>query len=348
MEPPADHAPPLKGALVGCGNVAIHAHLPSWLQSDRFRIDAVVEPLKEQAELVKRLLPEARIYTEVDPVFEEPDIDFIDICTPPCHHVDLMRKACRSGLHVMCEKPLTGSLETLRQIQQTAAAHERVIFMVNNWKFAPLWIQVFEWLGQDRVGTVRDVSLKVLRTSASGGGLSGWRLCADTAGGGILLDHGWHQLYLILSVMGDIPRYISAEMKPDLTEETDIEETVDLVLRFPRAEARLHLTWRSPNRQNSGTIKGDRGKISIHDDHLILTTDDRSVVRCDFPEALSGGSHHVEWMDPVISGFYREIVDPDVRGTNFREAMWCAVLTEYAYRSHRQGSRYLEIETPDL
>ena len=215
-KPPSGPKDPLKGALVGCGNAAIHAHLPSWLQSDRFRIDAVVEPLKEQAELVKRLLPEARIYATVDPVLASTDIDFVDICTPPCHHADLVHRACRSGLHVMCEKPLPGSLETLRQLQQTAAAHERVIFVVNNWKFAPLWIQALEWLGQNRVGAVREVSLEVLRTSTSGGGLSGWRRCPETAGGGILLDHGWHQLYLILSIMGDNPRAISAEMKPDL------------------------------------------------------------------------------------------------------------------------------------
>ena len=123
---------------------------------------------------------------------------------------------------------------------------------------------------------------------------------------------------------------------------------MDLVLRFPRAEARLHLTWRSPNRRNSGTIVGDRGKILIHDDHLILAADERPAVRCDFSEALSGGSHHPEWMNPVIADFYREIVDPDLRGTNFREAMWCAVLTEHAYRSHRHGSRYLEIEALNL
>lgn len=348
IEPSPGHGPPLRGALIGCGNAALHAHLPLWLQSDRFRIDAVVEPLKAQAALAKRLLPDARIYPEVDPFFAETDIDFVDICTPPCFHADLMLKACRSGLHVMCEKPLICSLETLRQVQKTAAEQERAIFVVNNWKYAPLWLQIFEWLDQDRIGAVSDVSLNVLRTSASGGGLSDWRRCPETAGGGILLDHGWHQLYLILSIMKESPRSISAAMKPGLAEDADLEETVDLALRFSRAEARLHLTWRAPCRENSGTIEGDRGKISIHDDHLIMTTDDGPAVRHDFPESLSGGSHHLEWMNPVISEFHREIVDPAVRGTNFREAVWCAVLTAHAYRSHRQGSRHLTIEAPDL
>jgi predicted dehydrogenase len=169
----------------------------------------------------------------------------------------------------------------------------------------------------------------------------------ETAGGGILLDHGWHQLYLILSIVKETPKSVAAEMRPGPEAGAGLEETVDLVLRFPAAEARLHLTWRAPCRQNSGAIEGDRGRISIHDDHLMLTSDDRPAVRYDFQEALSGGSHHLEWMMPVISNFHREIVDPEARGVNFREASWCAALTEYAYRSHRQGSRCLEIEAPD-
>jgi len=342
----ASHGPPLRGALIGCGNAAIHAHLPVWMQNDRFRIDTVVEPLEAQAELAKKLLPDAHIYSTVDPVFAGTDIDFIDICTPPCLHADLILKACRSGLHVMCEKPLPCSLETLRHLQRTAEQQAQVIFVVNNWKYAPLWRRVFEWLDGDKIGTVREVSLNVLRTSAAGGGLSDWRRCLETAGGGILLDHGWHQFYLILSIIKEPPKSIAAEMKPGLESGTGLEETVDLMLQFPAAEARLHLTWRASCRRNSGVIEGDRGRISIHDNHLVLSRADRPAVRCDFQEALSGGSHHLEWMKPVISHFHREIVDPGVRGANFREASWCAVLTDHAYRSHRQGSHLIEIEAP--
>ena len=340
-------ASPLRGAVIGFGNVAVHGHLPVWQEYSQFRIDAVVEPLEERSRLARTLLPEARIYADSNALFEETDLDFVDICTPPCFHTDLIKRACLSGMHVFCEKPLVASANDLRSIHQTAHAQDRVIFIVNNWKYAPIWMKAADLIRENRIGSVRTVSLSVLRTPNSGGGISNWRQCAPIAGGGILLDHGWHNLYLILSVIRDIPVSISARMSYVQTDHTGLEDTVDLQIRFRNAEARLHLTWRAALRQNHGSITGEFGTLFINDDHLILHPDDEtSPIRYDFEEPLSGGSHHRQWMGPVVENFYREVTDSHERGINFSEAVWCACLTDLAYRSHRNGACFLRIEDP--
>ena len=137
---------PLRGALIGFGNVAMHAHLPIWRKNKLFRIDAVMEPLPVRALLVRELLPDARIYSRLEPLFAENRLDYVDICTPPCFHTDLMIAACRSGLHVFCEKPLVTSLKDLRRIHQTVNRLNRVIFTVNNWKYAPLWNKAIKFI----------------------------------------------------------------------------------------------------------------------------------------------------------------------------------------------------------
>ena len=38
----------------------------------------------------------------------DPEIDVIDICTPPYMHEDMIIGALEAGKHVICEKPLTG------------------------------------------------------------------------------------------------------------------------------------------------------------------------------------------------------------------------------------------------
>src|SRR5271169_6408493 len=100
---------PLRGALIGFGNVAVRAHLPIWEGSDLFRIVAVVEPDSERARLAAHMLPHADVYGETDPLFLRGDIDFVDICSPSGFHEELVETACRAGLHVFCEKPLTTS-----------------------------------------------------------------------------------------------------------------------------------------------------------------------------------------------------------------------------------------------
>jgi len=340
------HNLPLRGALIGFGNVAIHAHLPIWRDSKHFKIDTVVEPLPHRAKLAKSLLPEVRVYPEIEPLLADNDFDFVDICTPPCFHADLALAAYQSGLHVFCEKPLVTSLEGLHQIQEVANRHQRVIFTVNNWKHAPLWIKALELIRENKIGSVRSISLTVLRTSNSGGGASNWRKCAEVAGGGILLDHGWHHLYLILSILKDYPLLVSAKMEHSQANGSGLEETVDLVIRFRRAEARLHLTWRASHRQNYGTIEGDRGTLFINDNHLILCANSSPPLRYDFVEALSGGSHHLEWMKPVIEDFRREVLDGNSSSSNLTEAMWCAQLAYSAYQSNREGSRFIPVRDP--
>ena len=338
---------PLRGGLIGFGNVALNAHLPVWQQSRDFRIVAVVEPLPERAELVMELLPDVRIYKDVDHMLTDGAVDFVDICTPSCFHAELMLRACLSGLHVFCEKPLFTSSGHLRQIEETASRLHRTLFVVNNWKYAPLWKRAIDLVREKRIGSVRSVYLAVLRTPDSGGGISNWRQCAKFAGGGILLDHGWHNLYLILSILEERPLSLSARMEYPQRKGSNMEDTVNLVLHFPGAETRLHLTWRSEYRRNYGTIIGDRGTITVDDDHLILESrTGHSPVRYNFPEPLSRGSHHTQWMEPVVENFYREVMDDRVRGTNFTEGKWCAYLTDLAYRSQSSGSCLIEVGDP--
>lgn len=41
-------------------------------------------------------------------LLNDPEIDVIDICTPPYVHDEMIRKSLDAGKHVICEKPLTG------------------------------------------------------------------------------------------------------------------------------------------------------------------------------------------------------------------------------------------------
>ena len=48
--------------------------------------------------------------TSFEDVLAMDDIDIIDICTPPGLHYPMVTAALKAGKHVICEKPLVGSL----------------------------------------------------------------------------------------------------------------------------------------------------------------------------------------------------------------------------------------------
>jgi predicted dehydrogenase len=337
---------PLRGAIIGLGSAAVHAHLPVWQRSEGFIIEAIVEPMPERAELGRKLLPHAQVYSSMEAMLCEDGVDFVDICTPPCYHAELALAACSAGLHVLCEKPLSISTERLEDILQAAEQSERVVFTVNNWKYAPLWVKATEVIREGRIGAIQSLALNVLRSPNSGGGASDWRKCLEIAQGGILVDHGWHNLYLILSLLDDFPLSMRVDMRSPAGNGHGLEETVDLEMRFRDAEARLHLTWQASCRRNYGTIVGDNGSLFVNDDHLVLHSGDSPPVRFEFSQALSAGSHHPEWMEPVVNNFAREIEETRYRGTNLLEARWCSHLINIAYHSRRDASCAMDICSP--
>ncbi|AJD46382.1 Gfo/Idh/MocA family oxidoreductase [Rhizobium sp. SEMIA 4085] len=61
-------------------------------------------------------------YTQnVDDLFVRNDLDIIDISTPPDSHFELCKKGIESGKHVICEKPLFGSIADVDEMSRIVA-----------------------------------------------------------------------------------------------------------------------------------------------------------------------------------------------------------------------------------
>ena len=327
-----------RGVLIGCGNVACRAHIPAWRRDPRFRIAALLEPDPARRQLARELLPEAAIYSAAGPWLADGGFDFADICAPPAAHAELALAALRAGLHVLCEKPLVTSYADLARLREAACQTGRTICTVHNWRYAPLFRAAAALVRSGCLGAIHTVSLTVLRPPTAGGGVSAWRQRPEIAGGGILLDHGWHQLYLLRTLLPTAPLTLSAHIgRQGAAAALGVEDIVRLEITYPAATAVVELSWRADRRRNEGLVTGERGELRLEDDHLVLRIGSRQQ-RQDFPEALSAGSHHADWMEGVITEFHEEMEDPVRCGTNLTEATWCAYLINLAYRSHREGS----------
>jgi len=77
----------------------------------------------------------AAVETSYDAVLRRDDIDLIDICLPPSLHATAIEQALRAGRHVLCEKPLVGSLTEVERIQQLAASAGRAVVPVYQYRY---------------------------------------------------------------------------------------------------------------------------------------------------------------------------------------------------------------------
>ncbi|MDE2484818.1 MAG: Gfo/Idh/MocA family oxidoreductase [candidate division NC10 bacterium] len=343
----------LRGAIIGLGNVAVNGHLPGWEGCERARIVAAADALESRLAQERWRLPGARFYTEVEALLRSEDLDFFDICTPPGTHASLSRLALHRGLHVLCEKPLVLSPDELRLVRCAQVESGRVLHTVHNWLYAPIISKATDLIREGRIGTVQRISWQVLRRepSVAVGPISGsdgeaipdnWRLDPAMAGGGILLDHGWHALYIILHWLCQEPRTIAAVLEKRAHPEWPVEDTATVRLNFPEAVADIFLTWASSSRSNCAVIEGLLGTIRIEDGTLILKRQEDEQI-WGFEQPLSQGSHHPEWFSRVRDDFLREISGEAQRGKNLAEASLCAQLLCLAKESHGQGGEALAV-----
>ncbi|MBR1657408.1 MAG: Gfo/Idh/MocA family oxidoreductase [Synergistaceae bacterium] len=73
-----------------------------------FRLKTVCDLNTELAEKVRKDFGYESITDDYDSMLADPEINVIDIVTPPFLHIPMAVKALRAGKHVICEKPLTG------------------------------------------------------------------------------------------------------------------------------------------------------------------------------------------------------------------------------------------------
>jgi predicted dehydrogenase len=336
------------GALIGVGNVAVHGHLPGWLGRQDVQIVAATDVCPTRRLELRARLPRARWYDSVDELLAGEALDFVDICTPPATHAGLIRAALGHGLHVLCEKPLVCRPEDLGALARLAARAERALYTVHNWHHAPIVQKVRELLRRGAIGEVRRCLWQTLRTqpaTAADGQAVNWRLDPAMAGGGIVVDHGWHVFYVLQGWLGQAPMRIGAQLETRRLWQCPVEDTATIRLEFPSTTADVFLTWAADVRRNRAELQGTEGTLRVEDATLALIPSgpQRREQRWLCPPALSAGSHHPDWFDGVASGFIAEVTDATARGVNLAEASLCVRLLTLAQASSRRGGQALPV-----
>jgi predicted dehydrogenase len=334
----------LRGAIVGLGNIAVDAHIPTWRDRADVAIVAITDVRVDRRTEAETLLPGARWYDTAEELLVDAALDFVDICTPPSTHVGLITAALARGCHVLCEKPLVSSPGDLEVVVAAAADAKRVLHTVHNWHHAPIVARASALLDEGAIGRVTTAAWQTLRTepAAVRGAEANWRIDPAVAGGGILSDHGWHVFYLVQRWMGARPTTVTARLETRRHAGIAVEDTANVRLQFPDGRATIMLTWAADTRANWAEIIGTEGRIELRDDTLVLDRAGRvSTWPC--PPALSAGSSHREWLGPVVERFLAAVTQNDPGASNLAEAVLCATLERCARESSRRGGQSVAV-----
>lgn len=320
----------LTGAIIGYGQVAHAAHTPAFMRRG-WQIAAVADESPARLEAAAAAWPGVRLYSSYETLLErERSLDFVDIATPPSLHVSQALSALEKGLHVLCEKPLARYVGDFGMVMDQAARSGRVVFTAHNWLHAPIIAKLVENVRSGVLGAISHVEFHTLRDRPAGQALPGsWRTRADVAGGGILVDHGWHCLYILRRILGERPKVLAVRLEPD---QGAVEEEATVFLRTTSATALIYLTWRASHRANRVVVYGSGGAAELNDDELIISRGPH-IARTSFSERLSKGSAHPEWFEAMLGDFQRALGSPEAARQNLEEAAFCVSAISLAYKN---------------
>ncbi|MCD5408847.1 inositol 2-dehydrogenase [Candidatus Bipolaricaulota bacterium] len=142
----------LKLALIGAGRIGrLHAENLRRRLPDA-EVVAVVDVVEEAARKLAAELGIPHAYGDPAPIFEDPKIEAVLICSSTDTHAQFIEQAAQAGKHVFCEKPIALDLE---RIDRALAAVEQagVILQVGfNRRFDPSFAEARRLVQSGAIG----------------------------------------------------------------------------------------------------------------------------------------------------------------------------------------------------
>ncbi len=121
MTPVSGRGDRIRLGVVGAGNIA-EMNVAGYLEHDRCDVVAVCDTDKELAQAAAATWGATQVFTSLEDLLDDPDIDAVEILTPTHLHYDHVLAAVAAGKHVSCQKPLANTVDQALEMGTAAAA----------------------------------------------------------------------------------------------------------------------------------------------------------------------------------------------------------------------------------
>lgn len=321
--------------VIGYGRAG-SAHARCYDTMPQTAIVAIVDPTPSRRDAARARFPHAAVAATLDDI--DVGFDLALICTPPSSHEAYTEQALMRDAHVFCEKPTFLDPGNGVKLIALARQRNRIIYPGHNYIHSPLLQRLRELGAPERLGLLQRLDMRIERTASAIGTPDwnpSWRRDPAVSGGGVLIDHGPHCVYLAewltrmqVHLVGCTMRYSTLR----------VEDHVELVLDMSgEIKAHILLSWRAPHRRNTYSLTGTQGSVVLTDDTLV---EDGLTGRRTRQLAETPGSRHAhgDWLPALAEDVIRQVGTGGATGAEpARSALGVARTIAAAYASAAQG-----------
>jgi predicted dehydrogenase len=292
---------PMRIAIIGCGAVTEQFHLPASVNLPECQVVALVDRNLERARTLARQYGVPNAVADWSEIQNE--VDLALIATPPNSHAAIGVPLLQRGVHILCEKPLSLTIDEGQQMLQAAAEGRATLAVGLVRRFYPSFQALKRIVEQGQLGPIRDITVE------EGGDFS-WPtqtgyMFRREGGGGVLFDSGSHSVDLILWLMGDVRgvTYYDDALG-------GVESNARLELQFADGATGLFCLSRTRGYTNTLRVTGACGwaQVGVGEINKITVCLPGGLGRRSEPVTLAG-SAHIKTMQDAFVDQLRDAID---------------------------------------
>lgn len=230
----------MRFGIVGAGSIG-QIRIQALKDVEGCELAAIADVNTERA---RSVAPSGKIgiFDDYQKLIASDHIDSVIVSTPPHLHEEIVVAALDAGKHVLCEKPLSNTVDACRRMVEASKRTGKVLTTGFNHRYFPAVQFVKRTLDSGAIG-----ELDHIRAFAGHTGLSEfkapWMYDKKIMGGGALMDNGIHIIDLTRYLLGDVEEVFGLATcdvwKLDHSEDNGFA----LMLSPQGKRAVLHATW---------------------------------------------------------------------------------------------------------
>lgn len=326
----------LRFGIIGCGKIAPR-HAAEAVKHGK--LIAVCDIERDRADRLAAAYG-ARAYYSIEEVFENEDLDMVAICTPNGLHAEHSILSLRSGVHVLCEKPLSTSTSDGLRMINAAEESGKNLFVVKSTRYNPTLVALRERLNEGQLGQVYSFQLNCFWNRPSQYYAGSWK-GDHTLDGGTLFTQFSHYIDALLWLLGEVDSLCGFRKNLAHRKDIDFEDSGTVSLSMLNG-AIGGLNWSvntyERNMEVSLTLIAEKGTIEIGGEYMNHVKYE-AMEGEGLPENVSGGPNDYGFYqgsmsnhDKVYENLVLAMKDPSHPFTNASDGLKTVELIEKIYR----------------
>ncbi len=224
-----------------------------------------------------RRYPSVRLYSDLDRVLAEPDLDGVLLATPVHTHHELAQRCLMAGKHVFVEKPLAPSSELADDLIALAREQRLCLMCGHTFLYSPAVRAVKQLIDSGELGELYFISSSRVNLGLHQRDVS------------VIWDLGPHDFSILLYWLGVTPRSIRATGRDSIVR--GIADVAFVTMEFDSGLiANVELSWLAPSKLRRTVIVGSKRMVLYEDGGA---------------EAIKIYDRGVDYKDPETFGEYQ-------------------------------------------